>query len=231
MAARSGVVLFDLDGTLVETLPDLHRATCELLAEEGLEPLPAEEVRRMIGDGARVLVERAFARHGRVLAESELDRLYGRFLELYEADPVGGSHVVEGIPEALEALRAAGHALAVVTNKPQRPSLAILEAFDLLAHFDLVLGGDVLPRRKPDPLPLLHALERLGGTPAGGVMVGDSKNDRLAARAAGMPCILRSFGYGEVEPAALEPDALVDDMRTLPQVVAALLDGRGGRGA
>ncbi len=231
MDAPAGVVLFDLDGTLVETLPDLHRATCELLAEAGLAPLSREEVRRMIGDGARMLVRRAFARAGRPLADGELERLHARFLELYERDPVGESHVVAGIPEALSELREMGARLAVCTNKPQRASLAILDAFDLLPHFELVLGGDLLPRRKPDPMPLLHALERLGGTRGRAVMVGDSKNDRLAARAAGMPCVLRSVGYGEVEPAALEPELLVEDMRELPRAVGRLLGARVDGGA
>jgi len=226
MDVSAGAVLFDLDGTLVETLPDLHRATCELLAEAGLPPLSREEVRRMIGDGARVLVQRAFARAGRPPAEEELDRLYARFLELYERDPVGESHVIAGIPEALAGLRAMGLKLAVCTNKPQRASCAILEAFGLLSHFELVLGGDILPRRKPDPLPLLYALEQLGVSPRRAVMVGDSRIDRLAARAAGMPCVLRSFGYGEVEPAELEPELLVEDMRELPRAIGTLLGSR-----
>jgi len=222
-ASRAKAVVFDLDGTLVETLPDLHRATVELLREEGLPPLPAEAVRRMIGDGARRLVERALAAAGRPVDDATLDRLHRRFLEIYEADPHRESRLPAGVRETLETLRAEGFDLAVCTNKPQRPSVAILEAFDLLPYFDLVLGGDVLPVRKPDPQPLLHLLDRLGVPPARAVMVGDSRNDRLTAQRAGVPCVLLAEGYGEHRAEELEPEAIVEGFAELPPVIHRLL--------
>ncbi len=217
--------VFDLDGTLVDTLPDLWRVTNAVLAEEGLAPLAREQVRRMIGDGVRRLVERAFAAAGRPLADGELDRLHRRFLDLYEADPHRDSRLPEGVVEALVALRDDGFRLAVCTNKPQRPSLAILEAFDLARHFALVVGGDVLPVRKPDPGPLRHVLARLGVAPARAVMVGDSRNDRLTARAAGVPCVLLAEGYGEHRAEELAPEAVVTGFAEVPAAVRRLVDG------
>ncbi len=230
MRTIPGAAVFDLDGTLVETLPDLHRATNELLAEEGLAPLPAAAVRRMIGDGVRRLVERAFAAAGRAPAEAELDRLHQRFLEIYEADPHGQSYLPAGVVEALEALQAEGFRLAVCTNKPERPSRAILEAFDLLHRFELVVGGDTLAVRKPDPRPLLHVLERLQVPPERAVMVGDSRNDRLTAKAAGVPCVLLAEGYGEVRAEQLQPEAIIQSFAELPPVVRRLVNGDGRRG-
>ncbi len=225
-----GAAVFDLDGTLVETLPDLHRATNELLVEEGLAPLPAAAVRRMIGDGVRRLVERAFTAAGRAPTAAELDRLHQRFLEIYEADPHGESYLPAGVVEALEALQAEGFRLAVCTNKPERPSRAILEAFDLLHRFELVVGGDTLAVRKPDPRPLLHVLEQLQVPPERAVMVGDSRNDRLTAKAAGVPCVLLAEGYGEVRAEQLQPDAIIQSFAELPPVVRRLVNGDGRRG-
>ncbi len=218
----SPAAVFDLDGTLVETLPDLHGALVTLCREEALEPPRPDQVRRMIGDGVRMLVARALMAAGRSLADGELDRLHRRFLEIYEARPYAESYPLPGAREVLEALRERGMRLAVCTNKPQQASEAILEAFGLLPLLDLVVGGDVLPVRKPDPGHLGAVLRGLGASPEASVMVGDSRNDLAAARGLGVPVVLLREGYGADARDALDPDRWITDLRELPKALAAL---------
>lgn len=220
MVARA--VVFDLDGTLVETAPDLHAVLAALLADRGLAAPPLEAVRGMVGDGARALIRRAHDWLGRDLGEAELEALYADFLERYTADPARLSTVYAGVAAALEALRGRGVRLGVCTNKPQRPSELLLAAVGLRPWLEEVVGGDVLPVRKPDPGHLRATLEALGATPAEAVMVGDSGNDLAVARALAMPCVLVSFGYTSVPARALGADRVIDHFDELLPALEAV---------
>jgi len=201
-------LLFDLDGTLVDSVPDLAAALAILLAERGRPPLGIAAVTAMVGDGAAKLVERALAASG--AGGTPLGPALDRFLALYEANATRLTRVYDGVPEGLGALADAGWRLALCTNKPERATRAVLEALGLAPHFAVVLGGDSLPTRKPDAGPLLAALDRLGVAPSRAAMVGDHANDVLAARNAGTAAILARYGYGAATLGSLVPDAAID---------------------
>ncbi len=222
MNLRPRAALFDLDGTLVETLPDIHAVLAELLTEIGV-PVPARErVRRMIGDGARMLLVRALADAGRPTAEdAEIEALYRRFLALYERHPCRYSTVFPGVFDCLEWLRGEGVKLGVCTNKPQTASEQLLEALGLAPYFASVVGGDRAIRRKPDPAHPAAVLAELDAAPDRAIMVGDSRNDLLAARALGLPCILVRHGYGPDPADRLGADRVIDDLAALPSLLAA----------
>lgn len=222
MALRA--VVFDLDGTLVETAPDLHAVLAELLERERLRIPPLEAVRGMIGDGAKMLIRRAHEWQGLDLSPDRLDRLYAWFLERYTAEPARFSAPYRGVPEALRALRERGLRLGVCTNKPQVPSERLLEAVGLAPWIDVVTGGDVLPVRKPDPGHLAATLEALSASPAEAVMVGDSANDVAVARGLGIPCLLVSFGYTTKPARELGADRVID---RFDELVSALDDLAG----
>ncbi|MCB1991226.1 MAG: phosphoglycolate phosphatase [Geminicoccaceae bacterium] len=215
-------VVFDLDGTLVDTLPDLHAAVRALLGESGLDTPAAAEVRTMIGDGARRLVERALAWAKAPVDEAGLDTAYRRFLEIYGAAPCEASGLYAHVETTLGALAAHGLQLGVCTNKPQAPSEAILETLGVSRFFAAVVGGDAVPRRKPDPAHLLDVLDRLGAKPAAAVMVGDSHNDVAAARAAGVRCILVDYGYTAVPARDLGADRVIGGFAELEAALAGL---------
>lgn len=203
-------IIFDLDGTLIDSEADLRAALNRLLADRGLSPLNAASVRGMIGDGAAKLVERAFAAHGRTAGPAELDE----FLEDYEANATVATVAYPGVAAALTALAARGHKMAVCTNKPERAARDVLAALGLERFFTAVRGGDG-PYRKPDPRHLGDALAALGE--AEGVMIGDHENDMAAARGLGMPSIFAAWGYG-----AAEGDSTARVPGDVPELVAAL---------
>jgi phosphoglycolate phosphatase len=216
---KRAALLFDLDGTLVDSLPDLQSALNEMLRGYRCRQLTAAEVREMIGDGSHTLVERALAMTGAV---ADFDRAHGQFRAFYQAAPTRLSRLYPGVKETLAALRASGARLAVCTNKPQTATIAVLEGFEIAGHFDAVLGGDAVPVKKPDPRHLLAAVERLGATTSEAVMIGDNENDYAAARAAGIPIILMRYGYLRVPPETLAPEAWLEDFADIAQAVAQL---------
>ncbi len=207
-------VLFDLDGTLVDSARDLMDAVNAVLAEEGLRAVDLDETRAMIGDGARVLLERALARTGG--DPGAAPGLLPRLLALYEAGASRHTRPYPGVVETLEALRAAGLRLAVVTNKPERAARLVLADMGLDRYFEAVIGGDTLPRRKPDPAPVHEALRRLGVAPDRAAMVGDNHHDVEAGRAAGLRVVAVSYGYAHRPPAELGADRLIDAFAELP---------------
>ena len=223
MSALPRAVVFDLDGTLVETLPDIADALNRALAESGVPALPAAETRLMIGAGAKVLVERALTASGLAGDDGLLDRCYDRFLEHYTAVPAAGSAPFPGVRAALDGLAAAGCGMGVCTNKPHALTGTILEALDLARYFgDAVLGGDALSVHKPDAGHLLAVLERLGAAPADSAMVGDSATDVAAARNAGVPVIVVTFGYTDIPAAELGADAVIDSFAALDAALRGL---------
>jgi phosphoglycolate phosphatase len=215
-------VVFDLDGTLAETAPDLHRVLEDVMRPLGIAAPPLPELREMVGDGARVLIERAFAAASIALQPALLDRLYAEFLELYSAAPCRASHLFTGALDAMRDLADSGWALGLCTNKPQAPSLGLLEGLKVRELFGSVIGGDMLPVRKPHPGHLRAVIDELGADVRRSVMVGDSRNDLAAAQALGIPCILVSFGYTTVPARDLGAYRVIDEFRALMPALAEL---------
>ncbi|CAA6603538.1 Phosphoglycolate phosphatase [Rhodospirillaceae bacterium LM-1] len=208
-------LLFDLDGTLVDSLPDLSHALNLQLAEEGLRSLEQAEVRLMIGDGAKKLVERAFGAAGRAPL-ADIEAKVSRFLELYEESPAQRTTVYHGVVETLSALKEKGLKLAVVTNKPQEATERVLAGLELGGLFDAVVGAGRTKALKPDPAPLLFALEKLGVGKEQAVMVGDNANDVDAAKALNIPVVAVTYGYARTAPESLGADLLIESMSDLP---------------
>ncbi|MDZ7786643.1 MAG: phosphoglycolate phosphatase [Halofilum sp. (in: g-proteobacteria)] len=185
-------VLFDLDGTLVDTAPDMTRALDRVLADAGRPPLPAELVRPHVSRGAAGLLALAF---GDTLAEAERERLRADFLRYYREQLATASRPFPGMPELLARIEGAGMAWGVVTNKPGWLTVPLLDELGLAARAACIVAGDTLERRKPDPAPLLHACERAGTRPRRAVYVGDDERDVIAGRRAGMRTYVALFGY------------------------------------
>lgn len=216
-------IAFDLDGTLIDSIGDLRAALNRLLGEMGLRQVSLDEAKGMIGDGAAKFVERALAATGGE-AGGQTAAL-ARFLELYEANSSELTRPYPGVPETLAHLHASGLAMALVTNKPHRATLDILDALDLRRFFGAVIGGDSVARRKPSPDPILAALAQIDVPAGAAIMVGDNYHDVEAARAAGLGAVAVSYGYSHKPPAELGADHLIDAMPQLLPIVAAL---RGG---
>lgn len=213
------LVLCDLDGTLVDSAADIHHCLNLALKDLGLVPVTATQVRNWVGRGASRLVY-CVLEAGRYPADRH-DELLASFMHHYQQAVCQFSRFYDGVPEFLAACRAAGIPLACVTNKPYAPAKGLLEALDCLEDFALLLGGDSLPHKKPHPEPLLHCLRHFGVRPEEALMVGDSRNDVEAARAARVPCVALPYGYNHGEPIeACEPRWIVPDLRVL-------LDGQG----
>jgi phosphoglycolate phosphatase len=213
-------LLFDLDGTLVDSVPDLAAAANRLLGELGRAPLSESEVAVMVGDGVAKLVERALA--ARDAGAEPLAAAVARFTALYEADAATRTRPYPGVLPVLDQLAAAGTALAVCTNKPAQATRAVLEGLGLARYFPVVLGGDSVAALKPDPRLLLAALDRLGAAPAAAAMVGDHRNDVLAAERAGVAAIFARYGYGLATLGELKPAAMIDAFAELPATLLRL---------
>lgn len=207
-------VIFDLDGTLVDSAPALMAIGSAFLGELGAAPLGLAETRAFIGDGARVFCERALA--GRGLTDpAAFAARYARFLEFYAEAPGEDNAFYPTVRDAIEALAAAGVPLGLCTNKPGEPTRKVLSALDLDGVFEVVVTGDTLPQKKPDPAPLLHAVAALGFTPSETLFVGDSEVDAEAAHAAGCDFALHLAGYARVPVETLAPTFAFDDYGTL----------------
>lgn len=226
MRLDGATIAFDLDGTLVETAPDLIGALNVVLAERALPPLPNAAARVLVGRGARVLIERGFAAEGATLSEAETPALVARFIEVYRGRIADESRPFPGVEDALDQLAAAGATLAVCTNKPTGLSTLLLDALGLSRRFAAVIGADRAPKPKPDPSHLLHAIAEAGGDAARALMVGDSRADADAARAAAVPCILVPFGYTDTPVEALGADLVIDRFAALPDAARRLLTPR-----
>ncbi len=215
--SRTGIaaIVFDLDGTLIDSAPDIGAALNVLMAEHGHAPFAPAEIRAMIGDGSTELVRRAFADKGDPLPAERLAETVERYIDIYAAHPASTDCLYPGVLETLDALAAAGVALGLCTNKPQRVLDGLLPALDLFRRFEAVCGGDTLAVRKPDPAPLLWVLKRMGQPIAGSLMVGDGQNDVLSARAAGMPVVLVTYGYARRPARELGADLVIDHFADL----------------
>jgi phosphoglycolate phosphatase len=215
------IIVFDLDGTLVDTAPDLIDALNVLFAREGLSAIPLAEGRRIIGGGIQRLIERGLALENRTFTPGHVDALYRDYLDHYAAHIADRSRPFPGVEAALDALAGRGDRLAVCTNKLAFLAVRLLDALKLSAHFAAICGPDTFGVQKPDPEILRATVRAAGGTLADAVMVGDSETDIATARAAGVPVIAVDFGYTEGPVAALRPDRLISHFDALP----AALDG------
>lgn len=219
--------LFDLDGTLVHSAPDLVGALNRLLVEEGREPIDTAAGARMIGRGGRILVVNGFAARGEDLtaAPERLDALAGRFLAIYESRIVEETRPFPNVEETLARFIEAGWRLGVCTNKSERLARLLLDRLGMLAQFHVVTGGDSFGIGKPDPLPVLKSIETAGGDPGRALLVGDSRADVEAARAAAIPVVGVTFGYTDAPVASFGPDRVVDDFAEVWTAAADLVGG------
>ena len=215
-------VVFDLDGTLVDTAPDLVRALNAVTGGEGLAPISIDLVRNMVGRGARKLIERAFAHDGRSLTDAEAATLTAKFLDIYREEIDVESRPFPHVEDSLDLLDTRGAALSVATNKPTDLAVMLLQRLGMAERFERILGPDAVPAKKPDGA---HVLAAAGSDarPDRIVMVGDSETDVAAARNAGCPVIVMSYGYTEFAPAELGADSVLDDCRALVPAIEALL--------
>ena len=224
-SALSGIraAIVDLDGTLVDTLGDFDAALNRTLAELGRPAVARADIERMVGKGSLHLLRSAL-RHGgldEAAAQALLDEAWAIYQRHYRVVNGAHSEVYAGAVEGLQALRALGLPLACLTNKPLAFARELLERKDLARHFLHVFGGDSFARSKPDPLPLLETCRALGSAPEHTLMVGDSLNDALAARGAGCPVVLVTYGYNHGEPVqGVDADGLLDRLDALPERLA-----------
>ncbi len=215
-------LLFDLDGTLVDSVPDIARAANAALADVGRPQVSERNVRDWVGNGARVLLARCIAGDAGAAADPrEVERAFGVFLERYGREICVDSRLYPGAEAALAAFAARGARLGCVTNKPKALAEALLAALGVAARFDVVVGGDSVAKPKPAPEPLLAALDALGVEPPAAVLVGDSVNDVAAARAAGVAVVCVSYGYNHgADIRAAGADVVVDSLEALPALLA-----------
>jgi len=218
------LVMFDLDGTLMDSVPDLAAAVDKMLMLLGREPAGIDRVRDWVGNGSRVLVRRALA--GQLQHEGVADELADEALALFMQAYSGGHElttVYPGVRECLDWLRERDVKLAIITNKPSQFIEPLLEENGLAGYFQWLIGGDTLPQQKPDPAALVWVMREAGVSPNASLFVGDSRNDVRAAKAASVPCAALTYGYNHGEPIAHEQPALVlDDLRELVASVSGL---------
>ena len=226
------IVVFDLDGTLADTAPDLIATLNTILVREGLPLVRLEDARELIGAGARALVERGFEAAGLELAPAKSDALYRDFLAHYADNLCVSSRLFPGVGEALDELEARGFRLAVCTNKIEAHSRRLLEGLGIAGRFVAICGRDTFPYFKPDARHLTLTIHQAGGDPSRAIMVGDSFTDIATAKAASIPVVAVTFGYTDRPVRELDPDIAIDGFEELADAVAAIAAGwrRGGGG-
>jgi phosphoglycolate phosphatase len=215
-------IVFDLDGTLVDTAPDLTSALNAVMGREGRRVVPLAEVRHMVGRGARFLIERAMAATGAPATEDAIASLMQHFLVHYDANIAAASRPFERAEAVAKRLSERGHKLGICTNKPEALSLKLMSELRLRELFPVILGADSRPYRKPDPRHLIDTITGLGGDPKNAVLVGDSETDVKTARAANVPVVVVSFGYTEIPPRDLGADIVIDHFDALEQALRTL---------
>jgi len=215
-------LVFDLDGTLVDTAPDLAGAMNAVLLKNGRLPVPPAEVRHMVGRGARALIERGFEVTGGPVDPAEMDAHFDHFIDHYGAHVADASVPFEDVRVVLTRLKAAGHRLGVCTNKPEALAVSLLNALELRDFFGAVLGADTLDVKKPNPRHLSETVLRIGGDITRAVMIGDSEVDAETARNAGVPSVIFTFGYTQFDPRTFGAAALLDGYDALETALAEI---------
>jgi phosphoglycolate phosphatase len=219
-------IVFDLDGTLIDTAPDLAAATNHALSLAGLAPLSVEQLQPFIGHGSRAMIDAGLRFHGRSVPESELTRLHDQFLAFYADNVAVGSRPFEGVPQLLDELREGGALLAVCTNKIERLSKLLLESLGVGSCFSAIAGRDTFDVFKPAPGHLIQTIELAGGDVQRAVMVGDSEVDFATALAANVPSIGVTFGYTLRPVREMNPGAIIDHYREFMPALRAVLGRR-----
>lgn len=226
IAARFETVLYDLDGTLIDSATDMQVAVSHVLADHGLPAVTEDDVRIFMGQGSKVTIGKAFAKYGRSLDDEALTSATREFVRYYEADPISHTTAFAGVSDVVAGFARLGLKQGVCTNKFEKPSRMILEHLKLMPPISDVAGADSFPVRKPDPRHLLMLLERMGSDPKRAVMIGDSTHDAEAARGAGIPAVLVSWGYTARPASELGADAVIDRFDALPEALARLASAR-----
>ena len=211
------IIVFDLDGTLVDTAPDLLDSLNHSLATVEMEPVDGADIRRLVGMGAKVMIERAFEARQLELTKPMLAQLFDVFLEHYSANMPGHSAPYPGVPEALDRFSVAGFSFAVCTNKYEGMSVELLESLGLRDRFKAICGQDTFAHRKPDPLHLTLTIEAAGGDPTRAIMVGDSETDIKTAIAAGIPVVAVDFGYTDRHVSNFDPSHVISHFDELTE--------------
>lgn len=222
IASRFDTVIYDLDGTLIDSAKDMQVAVSNVLADHRLPPVTEDDVRIFMGQGSKVTMAKAFAKYGQTLDETTLSAVTREFVRYYEADPVSHTSAFAGVSEVVARFEKLGLKQGVCTNKFERPSRMILEHLKLMPPIADLAGADTFPVRKPDPRHILMLVERMGSTPGRAVMVGDSIHDLHAAHAAGLPAVLVSWGYTATPASELGADAVIERFDALPQALERL---------
>ena len=217
------LVVFDLDGTLIDTAPDLVASLNHTIAAHDLEPVTYADLTHLVGHGARAMIERAFSLRGVDLKDGALEPMLERFIDHYREGMPGESRPYPGLEAALDRLRDAGYRLAVCTNKMEGLARPLIEGLGLTERFAAITGGDTFAVRKPDAEHLLGTIARAGGDRHRTVMIGDSINDFAVAANAGIPSIAVPFGYSDIPVAELSPTRIISHFDELtPDLVASL---------
>jgi phosphoglycolate phosphatase len=216
-------VVFDLDGTLVDSAPDLVATLNIIFAREGLPPVPYDTARNLVGGGARSMIQRSLAAEGRKLDAAQVERLVEDFIEHYAAHIADRSRPFPGLEAALDELAAGGCRFAVCTNKLEWLAVRLLDALALSKRFVAICGADTFGLQKPNPDLLRRTIARAAGEPGQAVMVGDSLSDVATARAAGVPVVAVDYGYTETAVSEMGPDRVISALAELPSAVFDLL--------
>lgn len=218
----AATIVFDLDGTLIDTAPDLVDTLNVVFGREGLPPVPYETARNLIGGGARMMIARGIEAEGRTVAPAELERLFQDFLAHYSEHIADRSQPFPGLTDALDTMAANGWRFAVCTNKLEYLSVLLLKQLGLADRFAVICGQDTFGVQKPDPEVLRRTIAAAGGTLRNAIMIGDSLTDIRTARAAGIPVIAVDFGYTDRPVSELGPDRIISRFAELPSAVAKL---------
>lgn len=224
LAAKQPTIVFDLDGTLVDSAPDLVASLNIILAQEGLRALPLERARKFVGRGGRVLIRLGLEAQGASVSDARLEEMFSAYLAEYEKHLSDATLPYPGVEAALERLVAAGHTLAVCTNKYEKPARMLLRDLALTDKFAAIVGADTFEVSKPTGAVLRLIAERTGGDAARMIMVGDTATDIDTARNAGVPVVCVDFGYSPEAIAELAPDAVMGHFDQLDAIIAALTD-------
>jgi phosphoglycolate phosphatase len=226
IASRFDTVIYDLDGTLIDSARDMCVAISRVLADHGLPTITEQDARLFMGEGSKTTMRRAFATHGRVLDEAEASAVTREFVRYYEQAPMRYTTAFDGVAGVVARLDGLGLRQGVATNKFEKPARTILAGLGLMPPIAEVAGADTFPVRKPDPGHLLLLLDRIGGRADRAVMIGDSIHDVAAAHAAGLPAVLVSWGYTAKPAAELGAEAVIEQFAALPQALERLAAAR-----
>lgn len=219
-------IVFDLDGTLIDTAPDLIDTLNVVFTREGLPPVAYETARNLIGGGAQAMIANGIAAEGRMLEPSKLEQMFDDFIAHYSAHVADRSRPFPGLLDALDTLATGGYRFAVCTNKLERLSVLLLEKLELADRFEAICGQDTFGIQKPDPEILRRTIAAAGGAPQHAIMIGDSLTDIRTARAASIPVIAVDFGYSERPVSEYKPDRIISNFAQLPVAIAAIFSAQ-----